>query len=232
MSMPAAMGRNVRAIAIGAAIWLALAGAVAVGSWQHARGPENERPQARETVAGFTTYAVPSAGFTIAVPETWRTFTADEVFEDRAELEEFARQNPDLGPFAEVLGDRRSPMKLIAADPNLSDGLATNMNVVVQNLPEGVSFEALVRNTETEIRSIGLTRDVESETVRLPAGSAQRLSYKARFVYGGTPHLASVLQYALVANGRGYVLTYTTLPELEGDYRDDFERSARSFAAK
>jgi hypothetical protein len=39
----------------------------------------------------------------------------------------------------------------------------------------------------------------------------------------------ALLQYGLVANGRSYILTYTTLRELADDYEDDFERSARSF---
>ena len=34
---------------------------------------QNEQPQKRGTAAGFTTYAVRSAGVSIAVPESWET---------------------------------------------------------------------------------------------------------------------------------------------------------------
>jgi hypothetical protein len=40
----------------------------------------------------------------------------------------------------------------------------------------------------------------------------------------------ATLQYGIVANGWAYVLTYTTLPELEAEYEVDFVRSAMSFA--
>jgi hypothetical protein len=222
-----------RVLAFGITVWLALAGAVAIGSWSHARGPVNEDPEQLETIDGFTTYSVPSAEFSIALPESWMTFRAQDVFgESEAELEQFVRDNPEFGGLTEALTDPRSPMKLVGFDPETHTDFATNMNVVVENLPEGFSFDQYAQATEDALRSVGnRAGELATKTVQLRAGPARQFSYEARFTFGQQTLPVATFQYALVANGKGYVLSYATLPELVDRYRDDFERSAGSFSA-
>ena len=64
--------------------------------------------------------------------------------------------------------------------------------------------------------------------VKLPAGKAVRLQYRARFNVGGKRLVTVMTQYALVDRGAAVILTYTTLPKLAKAYRARFERSARS----
>jgi hypothetical protein len=221
-----------RLLAFGITLWLAIAGAVAIGAWRHARGPVNQDPEQLETIDGFTTYSVPAAGFRIALPESWMTFRSQEVFGDsEAGLDEFVRENPEFAGLAEALTDPRSPMKLVAFDPETRTGFATNMNVIAEKAPEGFSFELFARSTEEELRSVSTVSGLESERVQLRVGPAQRFTYEARFVFGGRTQPIATLQYALVANGRGYVLSFATLPELADEYREDFERAAESFSA-
>jgi hypothetical protein len=196
-----------------------------------AASPANERPEARGTVAGFTTYAVPSAKFSIAVPESWRTFTAEEVFGDTSALDQLAQENPEFAQYREALSDPRSPMKLIAFDPNVRAAFATNVNVIAQDVPDDYSLENLARDSEAEIRSLaGMTSGLETKLVELPAGRAQRLSYQGHFTFDGQQRSIATLQYALVEDGWAYVITYATLPELADEYRNDFERSALAFS--
>jgi len=213
------------------AVVAALAVALVFAAGRFTGEPENERPQERGTAAGLTTYAVPSAGFTIAVPESWHSFTADEVFGDSEALDRLTRENPGLAQFRDAFADPRSPIKLIAADPHVRGGFATNVNVIAQKAPDGYSFEDFARASEAEIESIaGEAGDLKREIVELPAGRAQRLAYNTQFTMNGRVRSFALLQYGLVANGRSYILTYTTLRELADEYESDFERSARSFA--
>jgi hypothetical protein len=217
---------SVRLLAVGLSVLLG------VVFWVSRQGGQaNERPEARGTVAGFTTYAVPSADFSIAVPESWKTFTAEEVFAPDEALDEFVRENPSFAALRDTLSDPSSPVKLIAADPNVQRNFATNLNVVVNPAPSDFSLEDFATQTEAELKQFGfVSGDLRSETVHLPAGEAQRLSYSGEFNLNGQPSSLALIQYGLIEDGRTYVLTFTTLPELAEDYRDDFERSALSFA--
>jgi hypothetical protein len=210
----------------------AVAVAVVIGTGRIMQGPENERPQERGTVAGFTTYAVPSAGFTIAIPESWQTFTAGEVFGDGEGFDQLARENPEFAPYLDAVTDPRSPMKLIAVDPRVRAAFATNVNVVAQDVDGDFSFEDFVRESQAEIQSIARgAAGFKTDVVQLPAGKAQRLRYQGQFTQNGRVRSVATLQYGLVAGGWTYVLTYTTLPELADEYEADFERSAQSLVA-
>ena len=227
--MAGGVERNLRAIVFGAVILSALAAAVWLGTWQHARGA-NDRPEARGTVAGFTTYEVSSANFTIAVPQSWRTFTAEEAFADTDALDQLERENPEFAQYRDALADPRSPMKLVALDPNVRGGFATNVNVIAQDVSDDFSFEDFARQSEAEIRQLAdMSTGMDTKVVELPAGRAQRLSYQASFTLNGQERSISTLQYGLVADGWMYVITYTTLPELADEYRNDFDRSVSLF---
>ena len=229
--MAGGVDRNLRAITFGLTLLVALGAAVWFGSWQHARGGANEPPQNRGTVAGFTTYAVPSAHFSIAVPRSWRSFTAEEAFADSTALDQLTRENPEFAQFRDALSDQRSPMKLIAIDPNVRGGFATNANVIAQDVPDDFSFEDFARESEAELQALeGMTTGLRSETVDLPAGKAQRLTYTGHFTFSGQERSIATLQYGLVAGGWTYVITFTTLPALADGYENDFERSIGSFS--
>ena len=222
---------HARTLAFGITVLVALGAAVWYGTWQHARGGANEQPQNRGTVAGLTTYAVPSADFSLAVPQSWRTFTAEEAFADSAALDQLTRENPEFAQFRDALSDPRSPMKLIAVDPNVRGGFATNANVIAQDVPDDFSFEDFVRESAAEIRTLeGMTTGLQSKVVDLPAGRAQRLTYEGHFTFDGQERSIATLQYGLVADGWNYVITFTTLPELTDGYESDFERSIGSFS--
>jgi hypothetical protein len=157
----------------------AVAAAVAIGTGRITRGPENELPQERETVAGFTRYSVPSAGFSVAVPQSWQTFTAGEVFGEGDGLEQMGRENPEFAPYFDELADPRSPMKLIAVDPHVRNAFATNLNVIAQDVADEFSFDDFVRESEAEIQSLSRTAPgFKRAVVQLPAGSAQRLRFQ------------------------------------------------------
>jgi hypothetical protein len=187
--------------------------------------PANQLPRAEGTAAGFTTYAVPSAGFRVAVPECWRVLTATDVFgDDGAGFDELARGEPDFARYREVLTAPNSPVKLIGLDCDTP----TNLNVIATDVPNDLSFEDFVARSATDFADVDRkAASFTREVVKLPVGTALRLSYTSR--KDGDEQAKSTLQYGLVAKGKAYFLTYTTGASRAAEYEHDFERSAHSF---
>jgi hypothetical protein len=186
----------------------------------------SDDPKADETEAGFTVYEVSSGGFEIAVPTSWRVASSDDVFDDET-IQKMSQQVPELSRFFESLESPDSLMKLVALDPDIEADFATNVNVIVEPVPEGFTkeqyFDATIVNVE---RFLPLATDVDREPASLPAGAGLRVRYEQE-ADGG--QRVSTLQYVLFVDGTGYILTYTTLPDRNAEYERDFTRSAESF---
>jgi hypothetical protein len=185
--------------------------------------PANQRPLAQETAAGFTTYAVPSAGFRVAVPRCWRVLSAADVFgDDGAGFDELARGEPDFARYRDILTAPNSPVKLIGVDCDTP----TNLNIIASDVGD-LSFEAFVAQSAVDIAEIERNAaQFERTVMKLPAGKALRLSYASPA--RGNTQAKATLQYGLLANGKAYFLTYTTGAELAAEYEHTFERSVRS----
>jgi len=181
------------------------------------------------TSAGLTTYQVASEGFAVAVPEAWRAISVDELG-DGGELESAIEETPSLAPYAEALRGPNSVLKFVAVDPKVRNAFATNLNVIVEELPSDATLEQYEQATLAQLRAFPSVRgEIESERDELPAGPSVRLSYSLELTSGGRLVTVATRQYLLVAPRAAYILTYTTLPELASDYEDAFAESARSF---
>jgi hypothetical protein len=187
---------------------------------------ENERLQARSTSAGFTTYDVSRAGISIDVPSTWKTATADEVF-DQAGTESLEDEDPEVAEILRMLAQPNSPMKFFAFDPNATAGFATNANVILEDVPGGFTREEYFEASLAQIRRLVDPEGMEEERVQLPAGEALHLTYEQ--TTPGTARTNTTIQYVLFEEGTGYVLTYSVLPDRADEYSTTFERSAQSF---
>ena len=185
--------------------------------------------ETQTTAAGDTTYDVASAGFTIAVPESWRTISADE-FAAGGEWEEVVTKTPALAPYAQAFQGPDSVLKFAAVDPEVQDDFATNLNVIVEELSADATLddyeEAFISQLESLPNVVG---EIDRQRVELPAGPALRASYKLTLTTSGETLTVSTLQYALVEEGRAFILTYTTSPAQAAAYEDTFTRSAESF---
>ena len=186
--------------------------------------PEAAQPQQTGEVSGLAAYEVESGGFTISVPQEWKTANIDEVI-DQGALDEIRKEDPELADQIEPIAQPGSPVKFVAIDPDVQDDFATNANVYVEEVPEGVTREQYFDATLQQVtEALGAP---EQEHVTLPAGEALRLSYEQEIASGRN---IAILQYILFENGTGYVITYTTLPDRSSEYAETFESSARTFA--
>ena len=186
--------------------------------------PEAAQPQKTGEENGLAAYEVESGGFTISVPQQWKTANIDEVI-DEGTLDEIRKEDPELADQIEPIAQPGSPVKFVAIDPDVQDDFATNANVYVEEVPAGVTREQYFDATLQQVtEALGAP---EQEQVTLPAGEALRLSYEQEIASG---RKIAILQYILFENGTGYVITYTTLPDRSSEYAETFESSARTFA--
>jgi hypothetical protein len=130
---------------------------------------QNEQPQTQGTSAGFTTYAVRSAGVSIAVPESWETATADEIFTDEA-IDEIAGDRPEVAEVLHSLGQSNSLMKFFAFDRNASGNYATNASIVVEELPSGLTADRYFEASLTQLKRFVELEGLEQGRVQLHAG--------------------------------------------------------------
>ncbi len=175
---------------------------------------------------GLTRYEISSGRFSIGVPETWHATTSTQM--QKASFKRFADQNPAFAAYAGAVSKKNSPFKFFAYDPVVRKRFATNLNVVVTPVPEGVTPEKYKRSALAEAKAIADSR-LDSSEVDLPAGKALRIEYRARFLLNGRRKAIATTQYAFLLDKKSYVLTYTTLPAFRSDYADWFKLSAESF---
>ena len=182
-----------------------------------------------ETGGGLQTFEVESAGFSLGVPSSWKGISSDD-FRESGALEEFGKENPSLAPYVNALQADNSPMKLLAADPQLEDTFATNVNVLIQDVPEGTSPKDYLELNRSGLSSqLDIQGTIESEEIDHEVGDAAVARYHANLSSGGQKQTFSFVQYYFVNGTDAYVVTYTTLPQVEERYQDDFEASAASF---
>jgi hypothetical protein len=181
-------------------------------------------PQQVGESADLTQYEVQSDGFSVGVPTAWRALTADE-HPTREQFEELLGDNRELQPVIEAMTGENSPIRFMALDLNSRPEFATNLNVLVESPPDGVTRQQYFDAGLAQIGQFVPPAEIESERVSLPAGPALRLSYEHSEI--GFPIAA--FQYILFEDGNGYVLTYSTLPEELADRTAEFKQSARSF---
>jgi hypothetical protein len=187
--------------------------------------PRAEQPEPADRLVE---HAVESAGFALSVPSGWKTISADDALEEGT-LVRLLADNPDLETYRDVFEDPSSSFKFVAADPAAKDGFATNVNVVVTSVPASVTPEQYADAIGSEIASLASVEgEVSQAQTFLPAGPAQRLEYGMRLAYAGSEQTVATTQYGLLVDGKSYVVTFATLPELAGDYAARFAEIARS----
>jgi hypothetical protein len=175
----------------------------------------------------FRTHAVPGYGISVGLPSSWRALDYRSAV-GNPDLEKIANENPELAGVLGQLSRRSSAIKFFAFDPAASRGFATNLNIVVVGLSRRISLATYRAALVSEIRGIASVRNIRSSLVRLPAGTAVRLSYNLSFRQSGRTITTSTLQYAFLRNSSSVVFTYTTVPSLDKLYAPTFAASARS----
>jgi hypothetical protein len=174
--------------------------------------------------AGFATYEVESAGFSLAVPADWRAYSGEAL--ESADFHRFDAENPDFASTDAGSED----FEFAAIDPSRTGGFPTSVNVLLGAAPGGSSIEDALPDA---VRSIGglpvVPGSFEHGIVSLPGGRALRLAYTTEVTLQGARRLVASRQYGFLVGTKTYLVTFTTPASLAGKYEPVFARSAASF---
>ena len=134
-----------------------------------------------------------------------------------------------LAQAAAPLAQPNSPAKLLILDPHVQHGFASNVNVVRETIPNGMSLAKYGSETAGQITASGLTKTIARVPATLPAGPAVRLRYSINIPSPKSGRVVTATdQYLFVRGSTGYVVTFTTTPALRAQYAPIFATSARS----
>jgi hypothetical protein len=206
--------------------WLLFWTAIVLGVSACGGDDGSDSPSSERDVGALTIYEL-EPGFSLGVPTSWTAITRDEL-RDTGAVERFSKDNPAVAPVLDGVLRSGSPMKFIALDPAAKQGFVTNVNVVVQDVPDDMELADLARSSAADLRTLGVVRGLRTSMVSLPAGDAVKITYRMQLRYGSMTRSVATLQYALIADGNSYVITYSTLPDLEEEYASAFTDSAQS----
>lgn len=173
-------------------------------------------------------HTVPGIGFSIGVPSGWNAIDYRAVAKTDA-FERLINENPTLAQLLRAIRDPNSGVRFLAADPDTTSGFATNMNLVVEKVPNGMTPIVYAASATRQLGALSnVIRPIRSKSLQLPAGPAARLRYGIRFSVGDRQVVVAITQYVLVRRTQAFVATYTTLPALSAKRVPVFEASARS----
>jgi hypothetical protein len=178
-------------------------------------------------VAAQKTFSIPGYGISVGLPSTWKSVNYRQILKPGV-LQAFARDNPDLAGSFAAMAQPNSPIKFFAYDPQVANGFATNVNVVIIPLGASLTFAQYRSRLAGELATVSSVSQLRQTTVRLAAGPAVRLTYHLKVTAGGKSITVQTLQYGFLHAGRSIVFTYTTLPATQRFYAGVFATSAES----
>lgn len=179
--------------------------------------------------SGWTREAPGGQGFSVDLPPNWKsvsTKSADDAFNS------LKAANPELANLVrDQLGaSLGSLIKLLAFDvrsPTLSQQFATNLNVVVAPAG-GASFDEFLDLNVSQLRRTPGLGSLREEKVGLPAGQSGKVTSQLTLNAPGGQQTVAITQYLLLNEGRGYIISFSTLPSHVGSYSSLFQEIAET----
>jgi hypothetical protein len=169
---------------------------------------------ASAAVIGRTgTVDIADEGFRITLPDGWRAIDLDE--DSISAMADLFPAGSDIGKLLqEQAGSFASAgVKLFAVDPrpdSIENGVAPNVNVIVQPRPEGLSVELLGSLAKAQLEALDAMSGVTVTTETLPAGPAVRADYSvAQTLADGSAVEAIGRQYYLTSDTSLFIVTMT-----------------------
>lgn len=187
--------------------------------------------------SGWTQVEVADEGFSIALPEDWDELSAEDLGESGI-FDELESANPEaaqvLAQAQEAIESGQIAMFAFDAEPGDPEStFAANVNVISAGEVDGTAQEAADQMAEGIRAQVPVNGEVETDTVTLPAGEAGVVRYEWSVSGGdGSSTDVSVTQYAVLADGDGFILSFSAASETMTEYGPLFEQIAETFDAE
>lgn len=200
-------------------------------------GSNAPSPSSSDLADDLTRVEVAGEGFSIGLPAGWDEISAEDLGESGV-MEGLASANPET---AGVIDQAQAAIEsgqiaFFAFDTEPTDQTSTfaaNVNVINAGDVEGSASDAAEEMATTIESQIPVNGEVTTDTITLPAGDAAVVRYEWTIVAAdGTSNDAAVTQYAVLADGRGYILSFTSLADEATEYDPIFTTMAESFQAE
>jgi hypothetical protein len=206
---------------------LALAGCGGDGDRASTSGAATQPAGATQRGKATRLHEVPAAGFSLRLPTDWRPIGSADSLESA--LDEFGRENPEVEGYLRAVVENEL-IEFFAFDPDVEGDFATNVNVIRFPTDGTAPFdewsERVVAEAERLPTRVG---EIEHSRDELTAGEALRIEYENEFRTGAGDTTVSTLQYVVLGDEHGFVITFSTLPEQAERYADVFRAAAESF---
>lgn len=187
----------------------------------------------RSLDSGWKFIEVASDGYGVALPPNWQ-----KVDFDATKLSEMLKTLNDKNPqFASLISSQSQQLvaanvKFFAFDLSseaLSSGFVTNANILRDSLTFSVPLDTYVQlNVQNLQKSAAVSKNLSHKRVTLASGDAEQVQYQLSLTTSQGKTTASTMQYLMIHNGAGYVMTFTTTPDKEKNYSPIFQKIAQS----
>jgi len=191
----------------------------------------NPKPDPAPASHSWPLHEVAEEGFSIRVPPEWQLITqSPQEFESMVESVE--AKNPQM---AAILKSARSQLganvKFNAIEPaSAATGFATNVNVIVERLPQPLTRAQFLEGTLEQIRKLPQAKPVAHKPVTTEAGEADMLTWGVTLrLRNGQTVSTSITQYLFLRDQTGTVVTFTTTDDRASTESATSEEIGKSF---
>lgn len=176
--------------------------------------------------AGWQSFSRPAEGFSVELPPGWKAIDLSAT-DLQDSINQMMTASPEL---AEAFGDQlpamaASGVKLFAVDTQTDFakvGFATNFNVLIDTVSPQIRFEDYLEANRRQLEALEIVdKPVKAKTIQLGKHSAGLFEYRMALDPKTGSKVAITQVFAISPKG-ALVFTFTTLPQLEGEYRQVF----------
>lgn len=170
----------------------------------------------------------------MALPPDWQKINLDRDFL-ATYLQTLKDKNPKFASTLEGVSNQllASQVKFFAVDTSqqaLASNYLTSMNALRESLPPDMVLDGYAQANLNNLSKSGFpSKTPTHRRVTFAASAAEEIKYQATVTSAGSEKITvSVLQYALVHNKFGYILTFGTIPDKDKTYAPVIQKMMQS----